>query len=337
MRNRLTRPARNRAAKLRTVLLHGVMSASIALAHVPSMAADLGPRNWIWGEGDELGAANRMTRETVMAALAAVDKGEIFELSHDVSEDAPQFPGFQPPYVLSMYKTSDRSERYIAEHMGAVNGLGFNIERIEMTVHVSTHIDSLGHVSIEGLLYGGVLDAEGVTDKGLAHGGIEKAPPFIARAVMLDVAACRGVEYMKPGEVVTVGDREGAMVKQGVDVAEGSIVMIRTGWGRFFSETPQEYTRHMPGIGMAASKWLAARKVVAVGADTMAVEVVPWEQKELVLPVHQHLITNEGIYMIENLALEDIARREVDEMTVVILPTKYRGATGAPVRIIGLR
>ena len=238
-------------------------------------------------------------------------------------------------YVLCMYKTSDRSGRCIAEHMGV--GLGFNIERIEMTVHVSTHIDSLGHVSIEGLLYGGVPNTEGVTDKGLAHGGIEKAPPFIVRAVMLDVAGYRGVEHMKPGEVVTVGDLEGAMAKQSVDVAESSLVMIRTGWGRFFSEAPQEYTKHMPGIGMAASKWLAARKVVAVGADTMAVEVVPWENKEIVLPVHQHLITNEGIYMIENLALEYIARQGVYEMTVVILPTRYRGATGAPVRIIGLR
>ena len=154
---------------------------------------------------------------------------------------------------------------------------------------------------------------------------------------MLDVAGYRGVEHMKPGEVVTVGDLEGAMAKQSVDVAESSLVMIRTGWGRFFSEAPQEYTKHMPGIGMAASKWLAARKVVAVGADTMAVEVVPWENKEIVLPVHQHLITNEGIYMIENLALEYIARQGVYEMTVVILPTRYRGATGAPVRIIGLR
>ncbi len=89
---------------------------------------------------------------------------------------------------VSVALASFNGERYIAEHMGAANGLGFNIERIEMTVHISTHIDSLGHVSIEVLLYGGVPNDVGVTDKGLAHGGIEKAPPFIARAVMLDVA-----------------------------------------------------------------------------------------------------------------------------------------------------
>jgi len=113
--------------------------------------------------------------------------------------------------------------------------------------------------------------------------------------------------------------------------------MINTGWGQFFDKTPAEYTKHMPGIGIAASKWLAAQKVVAVGADTMAVEVVPWEQKEIVLPVHQHLITNEGIYMIENLKLDELAAKKIYAISVVILPTKYRGASGSPVRIIGLR
>jgi len=298
---------------------------------------DLGPRNWIWGEGDELGAGNRMNAATVMAALSDIEQGEIIELSHLVSEDAPQFPGFQPPYVISMYKTADRSERWIKEHLGAVNGLGFNIERIEMTVHVSTHIDSLGHVSIEGQLYGGVSNADGIEDKGLVHGGIEKAPPFISRAVMLDIAGYRGVDYMKPGEVVTVADLEGAMAKQRVTIPEAGIVMINTGWGQFFDKTPVEYTKHMPGIGMAASKWLAAKKVVAIGADNMAVEVVPWEQKEIVLPVHQHLITNEGIYMIENVKLDELAARKVYDLTVILLPTKYRGASGSPVRIIGLR
>jgi kynurenine formamidase len=298
---------------------------------------DLGPRNWTWGDGDELGAGNRMNKSTIMAALASVKKGEVIELSHMVSEDAPQFPGFQPPYVISMYKTSDRSERWIKNHLGAVNGLGFNIERIEMTVHVSTHIDSLGHVSIEGLLYGGVPNVDGVADKGLVHGGIEKAPPFIAKAIMLDIAGYRGVDYMKPGEVVTVADLEGALARQGVEIPEAAIVMINTGWGQFFDKTPAEYTKHMPGIGISASKWLAAKNIVAVGADTMAVEVVPWEQKEVVLPVHQHLITNEGIYMIENLKLDELAANQIYAISVLILPTKYRGASGSPVRIIGLR
>ena len=52
--------------------------------------------------------------------------------------------------------------------------------------------------------------------------------------------------------------------------------------------------------------------------------------------MHQHLITRQGIYIIENVKTDEIVERQLWESTIVILPTKFRGATGSPVRIIAL-
>ena len=82
---------------------------------------------------------------------------------------------------------------------------------------------------------------------------------------------------------------------------------------------------------------LSSRNVIAVGADNHAVEVMPPEVEGLVFPVHQHMLVNQGIYLIENMKLDELAERKIYESTVIMLPTRYRGATGSPVRVIALR
>jgi len=75
-----------------------------------------------------------------------------------------------------------------------------------------------------------------------------------------------------------------------------------------------------------------------VGADNVA-----WDEPGVVdadlkvtLPVHVILLVHFGIYIIENLFLEDLARDQCYEFTFVCLPLKLRGATGSPVRPIAI-
>mgnify|MGYP005810600315 CR=1 FL=1 len=297
---------------------------------------DLGPDHWIWGEGDELGAGNRMTPKSVLAALEQVEKGEIIDLSHDVAQGAPSIPPFQSPYVMTVSVTGENSERFIREAMGAENGIGFYLERIEMTTHVSTHIDALGHATIHAELYGGIPAPVGADDFGLRHCGIEKAPPFFARGVVLDIAGVHGVSHLEPGYAITPADLEAALKRQKVKIPKAAIVLVHTGWGAKFWSDPVTYAHGYPGIGLEASKWLAAKEVVAAGADNMALEVWPCEDPKVIFPVHQHLITRQGIYIIENVKTDEMVSRGLWEATIVILPTKFRGATGAPVRIVAL-
>jgi kynurenine formamidase len=86
------------------------------------------------------------------------------------------------------------------------------------------------------------------------------------------------------------------------------------------------------------SRWLAGIGVHAVGADNMAWDVIGlWDDIDgCTLPGHLVLLARRGIYIIENLMLEDLAAAGVREFTFVCTPLKFTGATGSPVRPIAL-
>ncbi len=307
------------------------ISSALSLADI-----DLGKNNWQWGKDDVLGAGNLMTAQSIKAALSSIDKGEVVELSHNVTMNAPYINGIQTPYVMTLSRTSKNMEKMLTEHMGATNKVGFYLERIEMTTHVSTHIDALGHVTIAAELYNGLDREDAASDTGLNHNGIDKSPPFIAKGVLIDVAAYKGVDTLKEGYAITPEDLQGALKKQNTKIPEGSIVFVHTGWGKNFTAKPQHYAHTGPGLGLAASKWLASKKVVAIGADNMALEVTPGEDPNVIFPVHQHLLVKQGIYIVENVKTDELAEKKLYESTIVMLPTKYQGATGTPLRIIAL-
>jgi len=83
-----------------------------------------------------------------------------------------------------------------------------------------------------------------------------------------------------------------------------------------------------------AARWLIEQGIVAIGADNMAVEVLPNPNKAVLMPVHQFALAECGVYLIENLALEELAAARVYAACFILLATKIRGATGAPVRPI---
>jgi kynurenine formamidase len=62
-----------------------------------------------------------------------------------------------------------------------------------------------------------------------------------------------------------------------------------------------------PGIGIAAAKFLTDHHVVAVGSDNWAVEVIPFENPKIIFGIHQHLLTNNGVHIIENARTDLIA------------------------------
>jgi len=76
-----------------------------------------------------------------------------------------------------------------------------------------------------------------------------------------------------------------------------------------------------------------------VGNDTLTFEKRPpivLQPKFQVFPVHMRLIADAGIYIIENLDLEELARAKAYEFAVVVPPLKVRGGTGSAVRIFAL-
>ncbi|MBV9828698.1 MAG: cyclase family protein [Alphaproteobacteria bacterium] len=288
-----------------------------------------------WGAHDQIGAGNLLTPERRLAALRTVQSGTLYDLSHEISANAPYMLPNQTPFLLSIWASwKDSIKR--RRKMGAVNDAGSNVERAEMNMHVGTHIDALGHFSIGDRLYNGLSAEDTVTDWGLDRLGIENAPPMITRGVLLDVAGLDGGQHLEPGRPITADDLARAAERAGVAIEPGDIVCIRTGWGRYFGVDNARYVSGEPGIDVGAAKWLTRQDVVAIGADNMAVEVLPNPDRTLMMPVHQHVLAESGVYLIENLALEEAVRDGLISFCFILLATKYKGATGCPVRPIAL-
>jgi kynurenine formamidase len=288
-----------------------------------------------WGPDDQIGAGNLLTPERLLVALASVTLGRVYDLSHEIHMGAPFMAPNQTPYLMSIWASwKDTIKRRRA--LGARNDAGTNLERIEMTTHVGTHIDALGHFSQGEMLYNGNRAADVVTNWGLERLGIEHAPPMIARGLLFDVAGARGGAHLAPGETVTPDDLKRAADMGGFAVAPGDIALLRTGWGRYFAVDNARYLQGEPGLDVAGARWLIEQGIVAIGADTMAVEVLPNPDKGMAMPVHAYALAECGVYLIENLALEELARERVFAACFILLATRFRGATGAPVRPVAL-
>lgn len=203
--------------------------------------------------------------------------------------------------------------------------------------HTGTHIDALCHQSDALVLYDSVpVDRVIQTSRGFTRHGVEEIPPLLASGVLLDVAAKEGVKELEPGRAVTSSDLEECCERQGVNVEPGDVALVRTGNGRYW----EDVERYLAGPGMApsASYWMADRGVVAVGADNIAWDVPGLKDPDLgsLLPGHLILLARRGIYIIENLVLEELAAAGQHRFEFICTPLKFVGATGSPVRPLAI-
>lgn len=287
-----------------------------------------------WSSDDELGAANFLTREGTIEALALAREGTVYDLSWSISEDAPRLPKLMSPYTLCMW-SHPLVARDWYERNGAVNGIGFADERVEMDLHTGTHVDALGHVCNGDAMYNGLAVRDVVTNRGLARLGIEKMPPVVTRGVLLDVPAALGRE-LRPSEALGPDVLAATLETQGTELRTGDLALIRTGWSRYYEADNAQYVSAAPGIDEAGAAWLAERKIVAVGSDTMVLEVFPEQDPARPYPVHQLLLVELGVYIVENVVLEELAAARVHEFLCLCLAPKFRGGTGSPVRLVAV-
>jgi kynurenine formamidase len=182
-------------------------------------------------------------------------------------------------------------------------------------------------------LFGGADAATSEDAAGLLKLGIEAYPKerFVNRGVLLDVARFKNMDALAPGYEITADDLEATARSQGVEIQPGDSVLIRTGYGKFFEADKAKYMGLRPGPGESAARWLASKKIFLTGDDQMTYEVFP--QQGSVFPCHRILIADNGIYLVENMNLEELSKALADmkvyEFVLVLNPPRIRGATGA--------
>jgi kynurenine formamidase len=254
--------------------------------------------------------------------------GRIYDLEQPRYFGAPIYPSHAPGYFYTLHR---HHERGMGEARTSASGFMYTTE------HSGTHIDALCHQAEDLYLYGGrEVDARVQTSFGFTELGAETIAPLVTRGVLLDVARHRGVDHIGPGYPIKQDELEASAQKQGVSVSEGDVVLVRTGNGALWLD-PAVYLQ-AGGVSSDASSWIASRGVRAVGADNMAWDEMGVVDPELnvTLPGHVILLVRHGIYIIENLFLEELARDQCYEFTFICLPLKLKGATGSPVRPVAI-
>ena len=252
----------------------------------------------------------------------------VYDLEQPRYFGAPIYPAHAPGFVYTLHR---HHEPGAPEARTGASGFMYTTE------HSGTHIDALCHQAENLHLYGErEVNARIQTSTGFTELGAETIPPLIARGILLDVAGYLEVERVTLDRPIRRGDLEATARKQGVALQEGDVVLVRTGNGPLWSDEA-EYLR-AGGMTGDASQWVADQHVRAVGVDNMTWDVIGMFDPDLKvsLPGHVILLVRSGIYIIENVFLEELARDRVYEFTFVCLPLKMRGATGSPVRPIAV-
>ncbi len=171
------------------------------------------------------------------------------------------------------------------------------------------------------------------TPAGFAKLGVETVPLLVRRGVLLDVCGHQRQRVLPARYSITADDLRSCAAAQGVEVRGGDVLLVRTGYGALWSGDEQTYL-DAAGVNKSGTLWAAERGVVAVGADNMGWDV-PGERDPdtgATLFAHVHLLTQKGVYIMENLNLEVLARDRVWTFAFIAAPLKFQGATGSPLR-----
>jgi len=317
-----------------------------------------------WPAGDQRGMANAIGPVTFSRCAWHLSQRQArsYELSHERSSTMPQSP-FVAPYAAKPKATAGIPG---SAHLFNSETYGEGMEPGQQ----GTQMDALGHFAVmkkpwdggaalpadSGVYYGGFTqkDVKPTPDSPLLKLGMEKAPPIVTTAVLLDAKArVGGGRPLAAGQLVTAKDIEAMLKTQGLakrGILPGDVVLVHTGWGDYWKDpdTDKKYYGAAPGLSYDAAQYIGQRRAAVIALDTPFIDPVPEGMLTgkagpaagvpagLPFAVHHHMLTQMGIYHVENAKLDELARDKVWTSCVMILPLRERGAAGSAVRPVAI-
>jgi kynurenine formamidase len=284
------------------------------------LAQDCKPSKW--GSNDEIGAANYITPQSVLAATKLVKMGQTHPLGIVVE---PGMPAFPPRSVsLQIVSPGQQNGRDLTKDFGwpAV----YNDDLAQLWFGVGPQLDGLGHLGEKNLYYNCNHAFDFVTLTGLTKLGTDKVPPMVARGVLIDMAKHFKVASMAPGQAITPADIDAAMKAQGVQIRQGDVVLFHTGYtDAKLKSDPKTWVSTQPGLTNAAAVHLAKMNPMAVGADTWGLEAVPPAPGDRLFYGHVTFLKEHGIYILETMNTGRLAKESVKEFMFVLGQARVKG------------
>lgn len=279
-------------------------------------------KNWgRWGDDDELGTLNLVTRDKSHRAAASVRSGRVVSTAFDL--DTKQSDKNYLPTVHRML-------------MRSFDAAVTAIDEVTIVPHsfTVTHLDAVSHSNFGGILYNGRTASDTIDRFGIHLGSIHAmASGLVTRGVMLDVAAARDVPWLEPGTYVTEEDLDAAERHAGVSVEPGDAVLVRVGIGRYEDERGTEDISVRAGLSPTCVRWLRERDVAVYGGDCFERLPLPYERYPWAF--HQLAQAALGLVLLDNVDMEVLAAACAEEarndFMFVLAPLRLPGGTGSAV------
>jgi kynurenine formamidase len=303
---------------------------------------------WVYGKQDEIGALNAINSpERRLAAIREVKTGRVFDLGVRIDRSSYKWPGHSPTEIMSFrspegVKRGNDTPGFGTQHR---HGLAWHSCALFISDNIGTQIDGLGHVttSDDNHWYNGFREQDYGTDFGVLKADADTIPPVVARGVLIDVAAWKGVDALPGNFAIGSKELQASLAAEKTDVQPGDVVLIRTGtlryWGATGADHQQLQQHDSAGLTLEGARWLVEQKgAVMIGADTSGLEVgsdpaVP----DRILPVHEYLLVDQGIHVLEFHYLEDLSREKVFRFAYIAATNGLKGAVaGTAMRPIAL-
>ncbi len=263
-----------------------------------------------------------------MRAAQLVETGKLYRLGAVTSAATPAFPPRE--YKIHVWEQPIESS----------NQLTYTDDMVTAWLGVGSQIDGFGHIGVDSVHYNGHKAEDFVTMTGLTKFGVENIPPLVARGLLLDMTKHYGVTQVPDGTVFSPTDIEAAATRQGVTIEEGDVVIFHCGWLESFLANPPDTPGGAfpePGPGIAGARYLIDKGVVAIGADTWAVEAIPFENEGELFPVHQEALAKSGTYLLENMNTAALAADGVTEFMFVLGVPRTAGAVQTIINPVAIR
>jgi len=309
----------------------GLVAAGLILGFAgTALAEECTPSQW--GADDQIGAANLITPESVLAATELVKKGETVPLGIVID---PQMPAFPPRgMMMQIVQPGQQSGRFRTE-------FGWDITYLDDVAQLwwgtGPQIDGLGHLGERDVYYNCNKGVDFADISGLKKLGIHQIPPLVGRGVVIDMAKHFGVEHMASGQAFGSDDIKAAAKEQGVEIQKGDIVLFHTGWtDAMLDSDPTAWVSGEPGINNEGAVYIASLSPIAVGADTWGLDVVPPPEGDKVFYAHVTFLKENGIYILETMDTGRLVEKGVNEFMFVLGAARMKGAVQMMINPVAL-
>ena len=308
---------------LRPLALVAAFALSIPVSSLADVPSPYGPE-------DTLGAINNLSPAKVLEAAKLIKTGKTYPLGVPTG---PNTPAYGPRnYQVTVVQLSDG----MGTPLGSNKATG-NDDLVQTWMGIGSQIDGLGHMGKNHVYYNNTRADEFVSTSGLLKFGMDTLPPIVTRGVLLDMTQHYGVNPVPAATAFNRKQIEAAARSQGLEIEKGDVVLFHTGWLELAESDPQRFMAGQPGLGLDGAHYLAGLGVVAIGADTWALEALPPEDPAMAFPVHPELLARYGVYILENMDTRALAADGVGEFLFVLGQPRLVGTVQAIINPVAIR